>query len=102
MKRILALANALLSTSGFYLAWLYGDLHWWYRDVRRGGLVDHDLGLRFLRTADQLPIVATVITAAAATSAVALWKSKAVGHKAGVALVVLSVSCWVLSVAFWL
>ncbi len=100
--KTLAVANALLSASGLYLAWLYGDLHWWYRDVRKTGLIDHELGLRFLRTADQLPIVAIVMTAAAAVSAIALWKSKAVGQKPGIALMILSLSCWVLSLAFWL
>lgn len=102
MTRIVGFANLVLSSAGLYLAWLYGDLHWWYRDARKAGHIDHDLGHRFLGIADQLPIVAIVVTTAAAISAISLWKSNAVGKRLGVVLILLALSCWIASVAFWL
>ena len=100
--KVLALTNILFSALGLYLALLYGNLHWWYRDARRAGLIDQELGLRFLRTADQLPVIAIVMTAGAAASAFALWKSKTLNRNPGIALLIFSISCFPVTLASWL
>ena len=99
MSRFIAAANAGVSILSVYLLLgVYGHLHWWYRDARRAGLDTQQLRHDFLASADQIPIIAILLSGCAAIANVALWQSNLIPKKWGVAFACLSSICFGLCV----
>jgi hypothetical protein len=90
--------NGSISVASVYILILYGRMHWWYRTVRREGLLSNDLRISYLTNMDQYPIMAIVLSVAILISNYILWKLKVIDGISGLCLLGISLICALLCV----
>jgi hypothetical protein len=92
VSKIAPLISLLMSGSDIYLFKIYGSLVWWWRHLQRDGFFDGKTPPSFFAIADQIHVLAIVLSALNVCLAIMLWRTNIAHATLGVLAVVFAIS----------